>query len=639
MEENRVKSINVISDENDFFDTNNDYIIPLYQRGYEWKDKEISQLIEDISGIDINEKYYIGTLIVAKNEIGSNYEYEIIDGQQRLTTLFLILNFLKDNVRNSLKFACRDKSNYTLEHIKDIINKRKNKVVKAELEENLIDNNIEIAIDIINEKINEFRKSNIIDEFKKKLSNVIIYQIEVPKNTDLNHYFEIMNTRGEQLSQTDILKANLMSYLKNSKNGQLIFSTIWDACSDMDTYLQMGFNTKERGIIFGNSWNKLPMNSWDELKKLVIDDNECDTPLKITDIIDNSFKIEKIDYQFDGEKQVKFKSIIDFPFFLIHVLKIYIMDAFKEETIVNEMIDDKKLLKMFYSALENLNEFEREKFVKNFIIYLLRCRFLFDKYIIKRKYLNDEDDGQWSLQELNVSGYPKKPYYKNTIFIKKYEKDSTNEKRNTNILMLQSLLRVSYTSPKVMYWITELLKWLMDYNSVNIKNANICEFDKVIEKYIIDEINSNFFKLDNPFSRGVDTHHIVFNYLDYLLWKKNNVKDFIFEFRNTVEHWYPQNPSIGSFEEWKEKDELNYFGNLCLIQRNINSKFSNMAPSAKKDSYKDMISKGSLKLRLMSQETINHNNIDANMYWKKDGYRKHGEEMIKILKEACLMEK
>ena len=240
---------------------------------------------------------------------------------------------------------------------------------------------------------------------------------------------------------------------------------------------------------------------------------------------------------------------------------------------------------------------------------------------------------------MNVSGYPKKPYYKNTIFIKKYEKDSTNEKRNTNILMLQSLLRVSYTSPKVMYWITELLKWLMDYNSVNIKNANICEFDKVIEKYIIDEVNSNFFKLDNPFSRGVDTHHIVFNYLDYLLWKKNNVKDFIFEFRNTVEHWYPQNPSIGSFEEWKEKDELNYFGNLCLIQRNINSKFSNMAPSAKKDSYKDMISKGSLKLRLMSQETINHNNIDANMYWKKDGYRKHGEEMIKILKEACLMEK
>ena len=45
MEENKVKPINVISDENDFFDTNNDYIIPLYQRGYEWKDKEISQLI------------------------------------------------------------------------------------------------------------------------------------------------------------------------------------------------------------------------------------------------------------------------------------------------------------------------------------------------------------------------------------------------------------------------------------------------------------------------------------------------------------------------------------------------------------------------------------------------------------------
>lgn len=639
MEDSQVKSINIMSEETDIFDTNNDYIIPLYQRGYEWKDKEISQLIEDISGMDMNKKYYIGTLIVAKNEIDSNYEYEIIDGQQRLTTLFLILNFFRNNVRNSLKFACRDKSNYTLEHIKDIINKRKNKVVKTELEESLIDNNIEIAIDIIDERIAEIRKLNKIDEFKKKLSNVIIYQIEVPENTDLNHYFEIMNTRGEQLSQTDILKANLMSYLKESKNEQLIFSTIWDACSDMDTYLQMRFNTKERGQLFGNSWNDLPLNSWDELKKIVINNYESNNSLKIADIINNNFKIKKIDYQVDGKKQVKFKSIINFPFFLIHVLKIYIMDTFKEENIINEMIDDKKLLKIFYSALKKVNEYEREIFVKNFIIYLLRCRFLFDKYIIKRKYINDEDDGQWSLQELNVSGYPKKPYYKNTIFIKKYEKDNTNEKRNKNILMLQSLLRVSYTSPKVMYWITELLKWLMERNSINIKNANICEFDKIIEKYIIDEVNTNFFDLKSPFSRGVDTHHIVFNYLDYLLWKKDNTEDFIFEFRNTVEHWYPQHPSIGSFEEWKEKDELNYFGNLCLIQRNINSKFSNMAPSAKKDSYKDMISKGSLKLRKMAENTMNYDNIDANTYWKNIGYRKHGNEMIDILRKACQKDK
>ena len=50
------------------------------------------------------------------------------------------------------------------------------------------------------------------------------------------------------------------------------------------------------------------------------------------------------------------------------------------------------------------------------------------------------------------------------------------------------------------------------------------------------------------YEMGVNTPHIVFNYLDYLLWKDNVEKynDFSFEFRNSVEHWYPQTP-IGGF--------------------------------------------------------------------------------------------
>ena len=50
------------------------------------------------------------------------------------------------------------------------------------------------------------------------------------------------------------------------------------------------------------------------------------------------------------------------------------------------------------------------------------------------------------------------------------------------------------------------------------------------------------------YEMGVNTPHIVFNYLDYLLWKANVEKynDFSFEFRNSVEHWYPQTP-IGGF--------------------------------------------------------------------------------------------
>ena len=52
-----------------------------------------------------------------------------------------------------------------------------------------------------------------------------------------------------------------------------------------------------------------------------------------------------------------------------------------------------------------------------------------------------------------------------------------------------------------------------------------------------------------------------------------------------MEHWYPRNPSNGTFDKWE--DGVDRFGNLCLIQRNVNSKFSNMDPVSKKNTGDD----------------------------------------------------
>ena len=130
------------------------------------------------------------------------------------------------------------------------------------------------------------------------------------------------------------------------------------------------------------------------------------------------------------------------------------------------------------------------------------------------------------------------------------------------------------------------------------------------------------------------TPHIVLNYLDYLLWKKNTKIDFDFEFRNSVEHWYPRNPSEGSFPCWEDEGSngVDRFGNICLIQRNVNSKFSNLHPSAKKSTFQEMISKGSLKLRRMSEMTTGDSR-----QWKEEACSIHEEEMVKLLKEACGM--
>ena len=141
-------------------------------------------------------------------------------------------------------------------------------------------------------------------------------------------------------------------------------------------------------------------------------------------------------------------------------------------------------------------------------------------------------------------------------------------------------------------------------------------------------------KKEENFYLGVATPHIVLNYLDYLIWKKNNKIDFEFEFRNSVEHWYPRNPSEGSFPRWEDEgsEGVNRFGNLCLIQRNVNSKFSNLHPSAKKSTFQEMIGKGSLKLRRMSEMTTGDS-----LQWKEEACSIHEEEMLKLLKEACGM--
>lgn len=639
-----VTELHIIGDDNNIFDTDIDYIIPLYQRAYAWEDKQLVQLIEDIQDVAEDANYYIGSLIVSKQ----SGKYEVVDGQQRLTSLYLLLNCLGVKVRQTLTFACREKSNYTLRNIEELLLENRSK-----LDMDRIESGIQRGVKILSHEIGrtDFDK----ESFVRKLAKVIVYRIEVPKNTDLNRYFEIMNTRGEQLEQHDILKATLMSYLSDDAEKGL-FAKIWDACSDMTGYVQMHFvsrNNVVREAIFSGEWNWMPPKVWSKYKKVMKEDANESTGHCIKDIIDKDFKVEDDEGYVDGDIRVRFESVIEFPYFLLHTLKVFIAlnDVEHENAdtkIIDELLDDKKLIEAFNRVVsqgvyqDGKIADNKEEFSRRFIICLLRTRYLFDKYIVKREYANDSADGEWSLKSLYVSGQQskKKPYYRNSKFTKSGEWASTNDWRTKTNIMIQSALRVSYTSPKVMHWITKLLIWLSEGDCKHIKNDDITRFDVVSEEIAIDAVKENFFNVcqDGIYAMGVNTPHIVFNYLDYLLWyfdreSKKKYTDFIFEFRNSVEHWYPQNPSEGTFEQWK--DGVDQFGNLCIIQRNVNSKFSNMSPEAKKSTFKDMIAKGSIKLRIMSELTKKNGDKAASLYWKETMYKKHEEEMLKYLMDAC----
>ena len=631
---NTVDELTIIREDETIFDLDGEYVIPLYQRAFAWEEK----LIDDINDIPEGGNYYIGSLVVSRNE----KRYEVVDGQQRLTALYLLMSCLGKNLKCTLTFACRDKSNYTLKKIHELIDEGKSNFDMDRVETGLYQ-----GIKILMQKI----KEEDIDknELLEKLGRVILYRIEIPEHTDLNRYFEIMNTRGEQLDQHDILKAKLMSYLK-SEDDKTIFAKIWEACSDMTGYVQMHFDKNSREWIFGGEWRELPSEKWSDYKELANYVSEEGAGAKISDIIERDFRVNYSDVIDDESNRVRFESVIDFPYFLLHAIRVFINIREIENKhggdLLNELLDDKKLLANFEAVVKKgirhgkiINDgHNREIFSKRFIMCLLRCRFLFDKYIIKREYANDNSDGEWSLKELKVSGQQsnKKPYYKNTRFKQGNEWARTNESRTKNNIMIQSALRVSYTSPKVMHWITDLLIWLAEKDCVNTVEENIVGYGDEIELIAAEAVEENFFAVceDGSYALGVNTPHIVFNYLDFLLWKANQKKyeDFVFEFRNSVEHWYPQHPSGGTFEAWS--DGVDQFGNLCMIQRNVNSKFSNMSPEAKKSTFHDMIAKGSIKLRIMSELTEQSGSLTAGACWKDAACKKHEEEMIEILRTA-----
>ena len=336
----------------------------------------------------------------------------------------------------------------------------------------------------------------------------------------------------------------------------------------------------------------------------------------------------------DNNIHVRFDSIIDFPYFLLHALRVFVeLNEISLEKPLGDLLDDKKLISDFKNVISqgkmNGKPMVEKKFSQMFIIHLLQTRYLFDRFIIKREYSGEDNEGEWSLKELFTSGQnsKKKAYYKNTDLRDAYERVKTSESRNKECLMIQSALRVSYTSPKVMHWITELILWLFnndDDQNPKLTNVAVSIAAQATQEKFLNGCNNKL---------GVQTPHIVFNFLDYLLWKndKKKYEDFEFEFRNSVEHWYPQNPSDGSFDSWNNKDT---FGNLCIISRSVNSKFSNLSPESKMKSYEKMVKKGSLKLRIMGHIIQNSSNED----WIKTQCQEHEYEMINILKAACKMQ-
>ena len=619
------------------FLSNGRYVIPIYQRNYDWGEKETLQLIEDVADYakeDSNRNYYIGSAIVfVRSNNGQEY-FETIDGQQRLTTLTILTTLLKRmNLADWYKQA-----NLSYDHRKEaddaITLLRDNRFFDHPVAQNIndvyriMDKNLVQILD---------NKGLSLEEFAKYLfEKVVIIRIPVPQDTELNHYFEIMNTRGEQLEKHEVLKAVLMNDL--DKTDHLLFHTIWEACSDMSSYVQMNFCVSQRNLIFSEKWNELLFNDFDELKdELVVEeesrvDSEDDAYTHtLAQLLQDSKSNVRYELPRDGSqdegKQDRFGSIITFPNFLLQVLKVTYYDFELRQQELDEKIklDDKRLIPIFQDVLKSLsNKSERQSFVKRFIMQLLSLRVKFDKYVIKREYLNGTES--WSLKNIRKYDNNKASYI--STFSGDYDDETDVGK---DIRMLEAMFHVSAPTQIYKHWLNAILFYVYtnDISDPRIfrDKLNMLACTYMSDVYLADErtdfeviIYENDFKAQKHtlnwenIDQGCDVPNFVFNFYDYITWKQDpgRYPKFEFTYRTSVEHFYPQSPMPG-YDDLKGKG-LDDFGNLCLISRGMNSKFSNNMPKAKLDNFGmiDEIRNG-LSIKLLEMMDVVKNRNDWGM--------------------------
>jgi uncharacterized protein with ParB-like and HNH nuclease domain len=618
-----------------------DYVIPIYQRNYEWGEPQITQLIQDIVDYIVKSKsnnseskprYYIGSLIAYERKLDGSVIYETIDGQQRLTTLTILLNVIKKEYTTidlswykklNLSFDSRKVASNTLSYLFNDIS-LENKECNVAIQQGYYDAKKSLAKILADNKLS-------IDEFCNYFfEKVTILRVLVPEDTDLNHYFEIMNSRGEQLEKHEILKSKMLEILEDD-NLKYAFNLIWEAASNMEKYVQYGFSVAQRDELFGKSdWNNLVSKDLVYQKLIIPTANQTsEETLTISQLLIKTAKPISDNSSTTDESPDRFNTIINFANFLLHILRI--------QTKSDVPLDDKRLLELFEPFLKNDDS---KEFVKQFGYNLLKSKFYFDKYVIKREFAKGSD--HWSLKRL-------KWYDGNKVsYVNTFDADNaeSNEGLNREILMLLSMFHVS--SPTLVYkhWLNASLKYVLEYSGTDLANDYKIYLENLAKAFLNDRFIANtpkdYFEIiytnngiqkntvndieTNKFNQGTAVENFVFNYLDYLLWQNyrttsreyfriingqafadNRVKDFEYTFRSSVEHYYPQHP-IDENLVLKGQDAkwLDNFGNLCLISGSKNSRLSNFMPAAKKDYYtgSSTIDSHSLKSLFLSGKVI-----------------------------------
>ena len=366
---------------NKLLNTSRQFIVPIFQRNYSWQKSQYEQLWFDIlraSKFKEKQNHFIGSIVYIDmgTPAGRPQQLLLIDGQQRLTTISILLCAIKDYVQ---KFNLETKlinlakiKNQFLYNSDEIDEDRYKLLLNVQDKETyikLIDNTIftvnKPATNIIKcyeffyERIEDFIKQHgQIDEIYAGIFKLSLVSISLDKDSDNPQMiFESMNSTGKDLSQTDLLRNYLLMDLTPEKQTRL-YKTYWKPMEELfgeDIYKndvnKFDYFIRDFLTLKSDTGYICKINNVYENFKRYYLDNNCEKFAVLKDLFTYAKYYARIDLLQEKDDELKlywqeFKKLdshVVYPF----LLKLY--DDYSRQILIKE--DFKKILQVVISYL------------------------------------------------------------------------------------------------------------------------------------------------------------------------------------------------------------------------------------------------------------------------------------------------
>lgn len=620
-------------------------IIPSYQRPYVWPSEDVIGLLNQIIAACDAEAphYYIGTVLTSAvtqlSPGGARTTYEVIDGQQRMTTLMLLAlaftavaptnplaQFIILNNKPRLVFAIRDEVQRLFGDwagLESAEGPRRSSPADEAYLKHLAAARKALA-DHLDALLSLRGKEYVLKVAEFIFSKVRWVNNIMPKGMDLNRLFSTMNNSGVQLEQSDILKSRLLGIIEKHK---LRYDAIWQACENMEDF----FERNLRRVFPTADWKRLKNDDLTEYCSVTF-------PLRSTATqVGQGVSIAQLAKQGvpandeTGEKPERIRNcrpIISFSLLLMHTYRIYQQQNGDDD--VEVRLHDSRLNEYFEDFIANAGEKE----AKAFIECLWQVRYQFDRWVVK--WLPEPDSETWHLRLTNVQLRQSDLGYRLT----------RTPLESSDLSQLQSVR--NFTGERsAQYWLTPFLgELVVGKAKTQVRVVALLErIDNELSLAEVSQKEASFALLsgDRPAMRdiagvlkdlkvpqGTRFEHYWFQKLEYVLWRERSHFNFYdskklgtyrVTSKNSVEHVHPRKEEFGRSMDVKDLDS---FGNLVLLSPSENSSYSNQSVGKKREDFKGKARYDSLKLAHMF-------NAKADRDWDESAIAQHQEKMLTLI--------